>query len=447
MKKNRKVLLGVILGVIVLSGIITATVTLNGLPFDLDNKTKDTDVDKKDDIELMQKLKNIYGSLDNFKRVISKSANGTDITFYDAAFINDKDFVVIGINYKNEEDDTEKSVKKSFIKKFTTGNNNAIWIKESAGYFNSIAVTDTGDIVVVGDNMDDTAFILKYSGDGEELWKKDLNGGAKTITIDDENNYLVVGSNTIFKLDSDGVQFWKKSFGNKYETFLSSVTQDTDLNYIIVGENSIGELQYSEQTKSKAIIVKYSKNGEELWKKEFNETQNDSFSSVKALSNGGVVVAGMSNSSKYNDDDGSREGSSDGLIIRYDSDGNIVSKIKYDSSAPDESFYDIEIISINGKDDIIIAVGKSYDELKITGSITVNASTKALMVVFDGDNVLFEHTVSGYDASKFDAISFYNKDWRKCILIGSAFDDANRKGGDPYEMFYGGDQGLLMHKL
>jgi len=444
MEKKKRIVLGVILGVIVLAGVVVALImsgtlfgrNTNGDKIPISTLKKDfKDAQKK----LTQQFKNIYGSLYNFESVIYKGESGADIYFTDAAYISETDVVVIGNSYNSDGNDV-----KSFVKRFAKGSDEAVWTKEYAeNYLKGIAVTDTGDVLVVGGGgFYGPAFIIKYNGDGEQLWKRDWKGDAAALTVDDEDNYLVVGGNNVVKFDHDGKQLWKKSLGKEDEVSLLAATQDADLNYIIVGVNPTGE-QNSEISKNQALIAKYSKGGEQLWEKKYNETEDDAFYTVKALSGGGFVVAGSSNTGVYNDD-GIRKGSMNGIIIKYDSDGNITAKIEYDSTAPDESFSDIEVVSLNGTDDIIIAVGESYDMDKMTGSIMINATTKALMVVFDGDKVLYEHTLSGYDVSSFKTISLYNKDWKNCLLVGSIFDDKSRKGGEPFEMFNGGSQGLLL---
>ena len=446
MEKKKKILLGVILGVIVLAGIAVVAFTMNGT---LSGRAKKTEAQVSDNKKqkvaasrqklLMEQFKGIYGSLHNFEKLIAKGESGTDIYFTGAAFISETDFVVIGNSYKNDGNEV-----KTFIKRFAKGSDEALWTKEYAeNYLKGVTVNDNGDILVVGGgDFYGPAFIIKYNGYGEELWKKEWKGSAEAMIVDDENNYVILGSNSIVKFDNSGKQLWKKSLGKEDELSLLAGVQDADQNYVIVGVSPSGE-QNSEIGKKQAIIAKYSKSGELIWKKEYSETADDAFYSVKALSDGGVVVAGSSNTGAYNDD-GVRKGNMDGIIIRYDSDGNITSKIAYDSAAPDESFSDLKVVSLNGKDDIIIAVGESYDMDKVTGSIMINATTKALMVVFDGDKVLYEHTLTGYDVSSFKTISFHNNDWKNCILVGSVFDDKSRKGGEPFEMFNGGSQGLLM---
>ena len=383
----------------------------------------------------------------NFASVISKGAKGTDVNINDVAFINETDYVAVGGSVKYSNNDSFEgdfsSTDKAFIKRLTKGSDKAIWTKEYKGEFYSVTTTNTGDIIAVGSSdFYGSGFIIKYSGDGTHLWKKNIN--AHDVTVDDENNCLVVGMNTISKFDSDGKQLWKKSVNNGYE--LLSCVQDAEQNYVVIGNYSTGG--EGEPYESKAIIAKYSKSGEQLWKKEYKETDDCALYSVKALSDGGVVVVGSINNSVYsnNDDDYSRSGSTDGIIIKYDNDGNIISKIQYDSAAPDECFRDIEIVSLNGKEDIIIAVGESYDMDKEEGEVLINKSSKALIVVFDGDKVLYENTLTGYDVSRFKAISLYNNDWKNCVLIGSIFDDKGRKGGTPFELLYGGYQGLLMLK-
>jgi len=460
MKKNTKILLGVILGIIVLAGIVAGALAINSRIQKENNainaekeRIAATAAEAAAKIavqkQLVEDFKNIYGSLYNFKSIISKGATGIDIEFFDVAFINETDFACIGNSSKlssESEDGTDTLTSKGFIKKFTKGSDKAVWTKEyKEYYFNDVTVTKTGDILAVGNaDFEGPAFIIKYSGDGKQLWRKDWKGTAQAVTLDDENNFLIVGGNTILKLDSDGKQLWKKSVNNGYE--LLSCVQDADKNYLAVGNHMVGG--EGEPFERKAIIAKYSKNGEQLWKKEYKETDDCALYSIKALSGGGVVVAGAINNSVYNNDDEdyTRDGSVDGVIIKYNSDGDIISKIQYNSVAPDEVFYDIEIVSLNGKDDVVIAVGESYNMDKESGEIVINETKRALMVVFDNDKVLYEHTLSGYDASSFKRICLYNNDWKNCILPGSVFDDKSRKGGEPFVMWYGGYQGLLMFK-
>jgi len=443
-KKSKKVLLGVIVGVIVLAGIVIAAINVNNRIQEENAaiKAKKERIAKEEAAaaaqkQLVQEFHNIYSSLDGFNRSILKSSNGYDINFQDAAFLNETDYVVIGDSARFEEDPTKDTPTKSFIKRFTKGNDKALWTKEIVGYFHSVAVTGAGDILVTGDNgYESKTFTVKYSSLGEQLWKKNIT----VEIIDDEDNYVTVTNNTITKLDSNGTILWKKSLDNK---MLSSFCiQDTKQNYIVIGESSTGKGKTS-----KGIIIQYNKDGEKLLTKEFNGIDLDYLTDVQPLSNGGFVVVGSVDNTTYTNGYERKNGTSnDCFIIKYDSDGNIISKIKYGNPNLDETFNDIEVVNINGRDDIIIAVGTSYDQFALDGEVLINDSDKALMVVFEGDKVLYEHIVTDYKTSNFNRIALYNNDWRTPLLIGSVFDDSNRKGGIPLELFKGGYQGFLMFK-
>jgi len=374
--------------------------------------------------KVVPEFKDIYSSLDNFSFLGFAGTGGQG--FLKLVRTNDNNFVTFDGENVVEivADYSRKTLWKSFY------------------YCNGLAIAKNDNIIVIRHKQ-----LARYKDDNNNMGLEGLfvsfkwfvetgsNYFQDVIVDNDDNNSVVVGysdydsfgvpkqGGIIAKYDINNNVIWKKDFRSIDSHTLNDITQDSDGCYVAIGsiKKTVGDI-----ATTNGFIVKYDKNGKLLWNKEFKETDQDTFSSVKPVPGGGVIVVGNSNDIKYVN--GKLIGDSDGLLVKYDVEGNVVLKIRYDKNGFGEVFNDVEIAHIDNKNDVFIAVGKSWDSSK-----ELRTTDKALMVVFSGDTVLYE-SQHFYSTGQyiFNSISLLDGDWRNCIIVGAYFNYP--KGVQPYAL-------------
>ena len=217
---------------------------------------------------------------------------------------------------------------------------------------NGISLTNTN--VRFCDGM-----IIKYGNSGEVEWAKVIGGtnndSINSVSETTDGGYIVGGSfksksidlgngislssngsndGMIIKYSSSGEVEWAKVIGGTNNDSINSVSETTDGGYIVGGyfySSSIdlgNGISLTNQSKSTdytdGMIIKYSSNGETEWAKVIGGTNDDTISSVAESSDGGYIVGGYFKSSSIDLGNGislSSNGSNDGMIIKYSSNG------------------------------------------------------------------------------------------------------------------------------
>ena len=222
---------------------------------------------------------------------------------------------------------------------------------------NAEASVINGESIALKGHKD--GLIIRFSEDLEIEWVKLIGG-----TSDDEicsvyvlpDGSFILGGNSssndgdmenlgtekikafVFKYSSDGEIVWKQALsGSKHNSVKDiAVNKSGEINVVISCLSCDGEfsdLEGTENGKETSVIVKLNKNGDILWKKALYDSGRTIISSIVSTPDGGCVVAGSySLSSKgaigslsglYS---GGLPGTTDGVVIRFNSDGSIVWK-------------------------------------------------------------------------------------------------------------------------
>jgi len=165
------------------------------------------------------------------------------------------------------------------------------------------------------------------SADGPPVqWEKTFGG---TIAYDYGNSvqqtsdggYIIAGRTNfssaggydvyLVKTDPNGDSVWQKTFGGSDEDVGYSVQQTYDGGYIIAGTtHSFGA------GSEDVYLIKSDPNGDSIWRKTFGGDANDYGYSVQQTTDGGYVIAGVT--------DSFGAGSSDVYLIKTDSAGNLL---------------------------------------------------------------------------------------------------------------------------
>lgn len=169
----------------------------------------------------------------------------------------------------------------------------------------------------------------------------------------------------------------------------------TDDGYIAVGyasEENFGTGLWSDTTgkgENDAVIVKFDKEGNVLWKYNFGGKSNDYFHGV-AVIEGGYVAAGQSWDPSFRNGDwtgvSSKDGSStmysDAILVKFDNEGNILWKRNFGGSGADE------FLGVCAADGGFTAVGNSttFGSGDWLGSTKIGKGLyDATLVKFDSD--------------------------------------------------------------
>ncbi len=148
-----------------------------------------------------------------------------------------------------------------------------------------------------GGGADDMARSVRQTHDGGYI----LAGSTRSFGAGEEDVYLI-------KIGADGNEGWSKTFGGTRGDEAWSVQQTTDGGYIVAGRNS------SVRRDGDVYLMKTDANGSEVWSKTFGGTDSDGGFSVQQTSDGGYIVAGVTESFG--------EGWDDVYLIKTDADGN-----------------------------------------------------------------------------------------------------------------------------
>lgn len=181
-------------------------------------------------------------------------------------------------------------------------------IEDSA---NEMVQDSQGNIIVACYSFDLEPFIsnillLKIDSNGNEIWNKSWDSPGvdypADIAVDSQDNIIIYGANAstldefqnlsinmfLLKFDKNGNEIWQKNFRRGNNTFPGRITIDSNDNIILA--ESYGNLNFYE---FKSITTKFSTDGQELWSKIFQEDMMDIASGVAVDSQGNIVSSGF----------------------------------------------------------------------------------------------------------------------------------------------------------
>jgi len=250
-------------------------------------------------------------------------------------------------------------------------------------YARSILQTRDGGYILSGCTgafeSGDYAWFRKTDIDGLEIWNKTFRRGTINVIYSvqqTQDGYILTGytgpdysnSNTwLIKTDPNGNELWNRTYGENAYSWAYSVRQTSDGGYMLAGRMRPQRVSWTEADFD-AYLIKTDGNGNEQWNRTLGGKFRDEARSVSKTSDGGYVLAGMTNS--Y----GGYWG--DAWLIRTDKDGNekwnrtyyMSSSIYSDASSVHETsdggYILAGVIAVNdsGKDAWLIKTDKNGNE-------------------------------------------------------------------------------------
>lgn len=285
---------------------------------------------------------------------------------------------------------------------------------------NSITIDDT-DIVSVGSssfkyskfndytNGVEKGKLIKYDKNGKVLFEKMYDKGisntfSSIITVDD--GYIVVGSGVfsekeleeeareafIIKYDKKGNIVWEKFYQVVTDTKFNKVIEVED-GYIAVGQSIYANMEMGNHTTGGGIIVKYDKDGNEVWHNNHGGMKSGNFNDVVEV-DGDLYVVGKDATDSAN-------------IVKYNKDGKYVWHKNYsytDSIGFTGIAYVNKLLYVVGSKKILPKDFKEGDSRDTT-------NTDALLIAYDLDGKKkFEKTFGGSNYERYNSIMGHNGD-------------------------------------
>ena len=255
--------------------------------------------------------------------------------------------------------------------------------------------------------------VIKYTKNGDIEWISHIGGNSSTlideIITTNDNGFLVslitsssninIDGNSIYgssnrllliKYDSNGNFQWSKQLATGSFSDINSITQNSNGEYLITGEYS-SNLQLSngqsiyKQGSNDGIVIKCDRNGNINFVKTYGGSEYDVVNSAATTVDGGIVVGGYFESDNLYLDGGynlENKGLSDGFIIKYDKNGNIVWAKSIGSTGSDS--IDMVLVRDDGK---IIAGGDFYNSIDLGNGINITSTGNSdIMLIQFSDN-------------------------------------------------------------
>ena len=253
-------------------------------------------------------------------------------------------------------------------------------------------------------------FIKNFGGSGWDEFQsaaQTSDGGYIAVGRSNSTDGDLVGLNKgdfdaiIVKFNSRGDVVWNKNFGGSSSDTFYSVSQTSDGGYIAVGKSNStnGDLTNLNKGNYDGIIVKYDSSGNVVWNKNFGGSSPDNFISVQVTLDGGYIAVGGS-SSNNGDLTGLNKGSDDAIIVKYDASGNVIWNKNFGGSGSNDSFNSIVQIS----DGSYVAAGFAAS---VDGDLTGlnKGSDDATIVKYDSSgNLIWNKNFGGSSYDNFVSV-------------------------------------------
>lgn len=231
--------------------------------------------------------------------------------------------------------------------------------------FNTVIITKDGDIVAGG-----------YT-DSNDYDMSDVHHNGLTDVL-------------LVKYDSAGNIVWKRTYGGSSYEYMRSIVELPDGGFVVVSFTNSNIGSYINRGGYDAHIMKTDEDGHVQWENIFGGSQADNFAAVEYTQDGGYLTVGYSLSN-----DGDMSGTVSGrkgIIVKYDSNGNMVWKRNIGIAS--DLF---GIAPVPG--DMFVAVGEGV----IAGKARGGSGTDGILVKFTSAGDIVPFTTAPPDVATFFA--------------------------------------------
>jgi len=289
----------------------------------------------------------------------------------------------------------------AFLSKFDSGGNE-VWTThigtDKTDLCHSIAMDASGSVYISGHTYGDLAganaglsdvFLLKFDSGGNEVWTTQIGESR----YDDNYSVAVAASGSIYtsgsrndgpagdnvllsKFDSGGNEIWTTQIGTSSGDRSYSISLDASDNAYISGYTG-GKLGGSRFGSYDAFLSKFDSGGNEVWTTQIGTSESDVSYSIALDASDNAYISGRTNG----DLDGTSAGSHDAFLSKFDSDGNNLWTNQIGTSAWDESMS----VAVAGSGDVYIS-GSTRGDL---GGVNAGSNDAFLSKFDSGGNELW----------------------------------------------------------
>ncbi len=298
-------------------------------------------------------------------------------------------------------------------------------IQTSDGGFAVLGYSSSTDGDIVGKTTEvNDYWLLKLDAEGNLLWNKTYGGTkddrGQSVVQTSDGGYAIVGyamsddgdgsnnegfhDNWILRLDANGSILWEKSFGFSGHDHSYDVTQTSDGGLFFAGfldvtssggEGNTGKGSYlTRHGVGEFWGTKLDIDGNLVWRRYFGGTNNDRSFGVLEANDGGLLMAGASESNDF--DVSNSKGSYDFWVVKVSSTGTLLWESSFGGTGIDKSY---DIVKTN--DNAYVITGNTFST-DTDISRNNGESDVWLIKIDDNGNLVWEKTFGGtaFDAAR-----------------------------------------------
>lgn len=303
----------------------------------------------------------------------------------------------------------------------------------------AVGYTLSTDIEGLTNNGSNDGLVVKFDKNGNIVWQT-LIGGVGDDYIhairESDGGYVIVGrfaSNIgdytnnggldgfIGLVSKDGELIDSNLYGGEADEAFYDV-EISNNGFYAVGYSKSDIGSYNNLGMQDAILVRYDENLDDEWEVFYGNTKTDMYRGIKSTIDGGLIVIGFSTNSK---NDPAIPLNTNGVIVKYDVDGNIEWSKIYGGASSD-SFEKVEQMK-NG-DYIVVGKGYSTD----IENVTNNGDQESFMVLYDiKGEMLWHEWIGGNSLDILTDVTILDNN--EFVSVGyvhsSGVEGVNHKGG------------------
>ncbi len=298
-------------------------------------------------------------------------------------------------------------------------------IQTSDGGFAVLGYSSSTDGDIVGKTTEvNDYWLLKLDAEGNLLWNKTYGGTkddrGQSVVQTSDGGYAIVGyamsddgdgsnnegfhDNWILRLDANGNILWEKSFGFSGHDHSYDVTQTSDGGLFFAGFLDVTSSGGEGNTGKGSYLMRHGVgefwgtkldiDGNLVWRRYFGGTNNDRSFGVLEANDGGLLMAGASESNDF--DVSNSKGSYDFWVVKVSSTGTLLWESSFGGTGIDKSY---DIVKTN--DNAYVITGNTFST-DTDISRNNGESDVWLIKIDDNGNLVWEKTFGGtaFDAAR-----------------------------------------------